>query len=68
MIIVTKQGDIKELGKPVKETDNKLFFQLGSVWKHSINHYHYSQTLYNFRRLINDKKFNELKVKSTLKH
>ncbi len=67
MIVVTKQGDIKELGKPIKETDNKLFFQLGSVWKHSINHYHYSQTLFNFRRIIADKKFNEVKIKSILK-
>ena len=68
MIVVTKQGNIKELGKPVKETDNKLFFQLGSVWKHSIDHYHYSQTLFNFRRLVTDKKFNKINFKSTLKH
>ena len=53
MIICKTNGDIKELGKPVKETDNKLFFQLGSIWKHSIHPAHFSQKLNSFRNVLN---------------
>tara|TARA_R110001592_G_scaffold187732_1_gene432580 strand:+ start:6877 stop:7122 length:246 start_codon:yes stop_codon:yes gene_type:complete len=62
MIIVTKQGDIKEYGKPVKETEFKLVFQLGVVNKHSINKYHKEQTLKNFRLKISEIAFDNLKV------
>lgn len=62
MIIVTKQGNIKEYGKPVKETEFKLVFQLGVVNKHSINKYHKEQTLKNFRLKISELAFDNLKV------
>lgn len=57
MVIITKQGNFRELGKPIKETDHKLIFQLGSIWKHSINSYHYSQILEKFRRYVIEKDF-----------
>lgn len=62
MIIVTKQGNIKEYGKPVKETEHKLIFQLGTVNKHSINKYHKEQTLKNFRQKVAEIAFDNLKV------
>ena len=62
MIIVTKQGNIKEYGKPVKETEHKLVFQLGTVNKHSINKYHREQALKNFRQKVAEIAFNNLKV------
>lgn len=65
-MIIVKKNDIVELGKPIKETNNKLFFQLGSVWKHSINAYHFSQTLTNFRKFVNDKALIKMPVASNL--
>jgi hypothetical protein len=62
MIIVTKQGNIKEYGKPVKETEHKLVFQLGTVNKHSINKYHREQALKNFRQKVAEIAFDNLKV------
>lgn len=68
MIIVNKQGDIKEYGKPIKETDHKLFFQLGSVCKHSINFFHKKQTLNNFRKFVAEKEFDKATFKSLKIH
>ena len=62
MIIVTKQGNIKEYGKPVKETEFKLIFQLGTVNKHSINKYHKKQILKNFRQKVAEIAFDNLKI------
>jgi hypothetical protein len=62
MIIVTKQGNIKEYGKPVKETEFQLIFQLGAINKHSINSYHKKQTLKNFRQKVAEIAFDNLKV------
>jgi len=68
MIIVKKDGNIKELGKPIKETDNKLFFQLGSIFKHSINSFHRKQTLNNFRKFVAEKALDGVTFKSIQIH
>jgi len=66
MIICKTNGDIKELGNPIKETNNKLFFQLGSIWKYSIHPAHFNQKINTFRKMLNDQALRKMPVSSNL--
>jgi len=41
--------ELKEMGKPIKETDCWLFFEKGKIAKHSIESFHFKHEIQRFR-------------------
>ena len=49
--------ELKEMGKPIKETDCWLFFEKGKIAKHTISRWHLKSEIENFRKELNFAKF-----------
>ena len=49
--------ELKDMGKPIKETDCWLFFEKGKIAKHTISRWHLKSEIENFRKELNFVKY-----------